>query len=253
MSLQIEDIIKIKWETKSQVEIDAYKSIVREALKLPYARVMAKEVLLLAIMQSARDYLDGLLFTHYIHGRGKTYNLTDVNLRHILTGLPPGRPVDLSLTDYTDNKQRKEWLDAFAAVRADRDKRIDYSGTMNWSYGGNALGNHAVIYKGVIAWQAPNALVQNGPVFPMWMGKITVRDRFDLDPHWDWSPANLGGRSEIGERRTRIGYILDLGTDFDITGPEVLGVQVMFDRAIRVTQLSAEEFIELTLKAAAAP
>ena len=46
-------------------------------------------------------------------------------------------------------------------------------------------------------------------------GEMSFRDTFDFDPHWNWTPADA--RTARGERRTRIAYMLAVGTNFKVS------------------------------------
>jgi len=60
-------------------------------------------------------------------------------------------------------------------------------------------------------------------------GKMTFSDRFDLDPIYSGIH-----RSPEGERRTRIGYILALGTDFNVTSDTAIIYQHAFRDSVDI-------------------
>jgi hypothetical protein len=99
----------------------------------------------------------------------------------------------------------------------------DYSGQLGWVYDNGAIANYNVNYSGRVRERSGSFV---------WEGTVDFADRFDLDPRWTWSATNTQGRSALGERRTRLGYILNLGTDFDIKSAKTRASQESDDKSI---------------------
>jgi hypothetical protein len=59
---------------------------------------------------------------------------------------------------------------------------------------------------------------------------------FDFDPIWDWSEKSY--RSAEGERRVRLAYIVNLGTDYDVTSVRAYARQLSDDLRLKITGLA---------------
>lgn len=166
----------------------------------------------------AKDDLAKRLFQHYIFGAGLPFNLTVADMQTMNSSagsLSPGR-IDLRKTHWQDKNIRKEWTAAMKAAS----KNPPYSGKVVWVWDDGAIANYTVNYEGKAMRSGTS------PKSPaVWCGRVQFIDRFDLDPRWGWSPTNQQSRTQLGERRTRIGYVLNLGTDFNILSPWTGGMQ----------------------------
>lgn len=175
----------------------------------------------------AKDKLAVRLFKHYLYSSGDfTLNVDD--MRYMNTADPMGGSIDLRYDTYEDRDMgrpiRSEWNNATIEAMF---KVVPFSGHVHWGWDNGAISTYRVNYDGMMR----TATELNFDTTE-WTGRVNYFDRFDLDPRWTWSPADPQGRSASGERRTRIGFILDLGTDFDIKSPWINAKQGVSDKSL---------------------
>lgn len=226
----LDDLEAMQLEKKSRMEI--------EILRGMCAKIKATAPLTTQAMKAALDFKltgpkghasDGLarrMFKHYLYRSGEfTLAVEDMKaMNSDTTGdFAPG-PINLKLDDYNETANRSEWNNAVSAAMT---RPVDFSGSIVWVWDNGAISSYKVHYKGQF-----EALVPNDADTVEWRGVVSFSDRFDLDPRWNWSPANKQGRSAEGERRTRIGYILDLGTDFDMVSPWIAAKQHTMEKTL---------------------
>lgn len=220
-----EDIIKelkeTAWEEKSQLTIDSFRLMVAGVkFKSPSARLLMMGFLRQELEKHASDDLAKRLFNHYLGGGGKDFTLTLGDMVHMNSDERVRGHIDIRTTEFGSPNPAFE--SACTSAKAGRGIQ-DYSGRLHWIWDNGAISTYTVIYAGRIK------LINN---VCQWKGGVEFFDRFDLDPRWGWSESNKQGRSRGGERRTRIGYILALGSDFDIKSPQASVVQQETDTEI---------------------
>jgi len=217
---RIIDALKdVKWEEKSQSEIDA-KKLEFAALKIsvPLLVPVAKHFLrneLTGPGGHAKDELAKRMFDHYLDEDGKLFVLTLDDMKAMNANGIDIRNKDTSTVN-------PDFAVACSKAKAAGTAQ-DYSGKLHWVWDNGSIANYTVHYAGQIT--AAGGVCK-------WEGVVDYFDRFDLDPRWGWTPSNPQGRSRGGERRTRIGYILDLGTDYDVKSPKARTWQRETDKAI---------------------
>lgn len=236
------DYIYEPLEEKSRWQIDMARSAARTIKFLtPEAGTAISTAMREVLRLIERSALAGRIFDHYIAGRGATYTLTDRDVRE-LAGEATYLPLDIRRASFQDSRPRQEWLDTLAANRREPGRLVPYIGRTHWATENGAMANYTFLYEGAYGEFPISPQLQPACTVPMWQGFVRVYDRFDLDPRWTWSPANPGGRSAMGERQTRVGYILEAGTDFDITSPQIYAWQRPNDEATTVTTLDVSEY-----------
>lgn len=223
----ISEIKNTKWEEKSRSEIDTYRRRVAALKMAPAAtspigpmvlNMVLKEILrdqLIGKAGHAKDQIAIRMFNHYLDGGGAKFTLSVSEMRLMAAGKKGVGPVDLRKKTWTKPDINPKWTKQLSAARKSG-KPAKYSGSLLWGFDNGAIANYTVNYDGAIT--AAKGKEQ-------WAGYVDYYDRFDLDPRWSWSPGNPQGRSRGGERRTRIGYILNLGTDYDVTSEKAKAVQ----------------------------
>jgi hypothetical protein len=229
------------WENKSKKEVEDARWLWSQAYAIPGAgaafRWECKKILefvligswqshffvpgLIQMKPHARDQLAVRMFRHYLNSAGQDFTLTlaDMKAMNIPTKSMNGTGAIKTPQIDIRNKNEKTVNPDFAAAcgRANisaSGKGEPYSGKLLWGWDNGAISTYTVNYTGTIS----SAMAMGG--FCTWTGTVEFVDRFDMDPIWGWSPQNQGGRVAHGERRTRIGYILNLGTDFDVKSPK---------------------------------
>ncbi len=226
----INEIKNTKWERKSPATIKNMRETIA-LLKITTPGIvltpMLKEILREQLIGPkghkfpkghARDKLAVRLFNHYLDKRGADFALTMADYFLMNSGAisVPG-PIDIRKKSWQAPGPAPEWINQLTRAKTTIKSQY-YSGSLLWGWDDGAIANYTVRYKGVILKTKTGAFE--------WKGRVVFYDRFDLDPRWNWSPAHQGGRSALGERRTRIGYMLNLGTDFKIIGPTAEATQL---------------------------
>jgi hypothetical protein len=182
----------------------------------PVLREILREQLI-GVGGHAKDDLAVRLFNHYLDKRGADFALTIADIKLMNSpAIPVPGPIDIRKNSWQDPGIRLEWSKQLALAKSTKTPQ-DYSGSVLWVWDNGAIANYTVKYVGKVS------VSKKGVV--EWNGNVVFSDRFDLDPRWNWSPSTPGGRSRRGERRTRIGYMLNLGTDFNIIGPTAEAIQ----------------------------
>jgi len=223
------------WEKKTKQEVQDARRRWSEAYAFPLAgpafRWQCRNILEFVLIGTpyflpvglynqkphARDQLAVRLFRHYLNGNGKSFVLTLADMKAMNTPTKSLNGTGSIKTPQIDirNKDEKTENPDFtnACRRADISgfgKGVAYNGKLSWGWDNGAISSYTVNYSGTVT----SGTVKGDCT---WTGTVDFADRFDFDPIWTWSPSNHGWRSANGERRTRIGYILNLGMDFDIT------------------------------------
>jgi hypothetical protein len=217
----LDDIIKklkeTKWEEESKATIVGMRgtiAIVKQTTPGNIVTPILREILreqLVGAGGHAKDDLAIRLFNHYLDKRGADFALTIVDIKNMNSpAIPVPGPIDIRKNSWQDPGVRVEWSKQVALAASAKTPQ-NYSGSVLWAWDNGAIANYTVKYTGKVSVSKAGVVE--------WLGQVIFFDRFDLDPRWNWSPSTPGGRSRRGERRTRIGYMLNLGTDFDIIGP----------------------------------
>ncbi|MGL4550593.1 MAG: hypothetical protein ACRC33_05355 [Gemmataceae bacterium] len=219
----IDDVIKklkdTPWEEQSRAAVEAERITIKGVkIAVPFSVPIMKKFLRDQLAGHAKDDIAKRMFAHYLDGSGQDFFLTLDDMKSMNNG------IDLRAKGLNDRAAKPEWTAACTAARAGTP--ADYSGRLHWGWDNGAIANYSVLYKGTVT--------ATGGVC-VWAGQVEFFDRFDLDPRWGWSPSNQQGRSKGGERRTRIGYILDLGTDYDMKSPKADATQGENDSALTFT------------------
>ena len=205
----IERIKNTEWEKMSKAKIDAYRAVVfLFKVRFGFTRPLLVAALYNELKKHASDRFALNLFQHYLGKAGKRYSLPLAGMKYISSntaGLSPHGSLDIRYNDYAKGI-RSEFVSKCRQVKRSG-KKQEYSGTTLRVWDNGAISTYTVAYQGYLQRTTKGC---------EWSGKVRFYDRFDLNPRWNWSPSNNQGRSPGGERRTRIGYILNLGTDFDI-------------------------------------
>jgi hypothetical protein len=239
------------WANKSKQEVLDARSLWRQAYAIPLGgpafRWECRNILEFVLIGTpyfvpiglynqkphARDQLAVRLFRHYLNGGGKSFALTLADMKAMNTPTTSMNGTGAIKTPHIDirNKDEKTVNPDFAPAcrRADisASGKEAYSGQLSWGWDNGAISTYTINYSGTIT---------SGTVTGdcTWTGTVEFVDRFDFDPIWTWSPSNHGWRTANGERRTRIGYILNLGMDFDITSPKANASQGENDYCIKI-------------------
>jgi hypothetical protein len=207
----LDDLEEIQLETKSRFEIEGLR-VTCAAVKFrsPEARIAMKLCMdhkLLGPGGNARDDLAKRMCRHYLYGNGD-FNLTIEDMKWMNSGrteFSSEGPINLRVEDYGEVVPRKEWNDAVFEAET---KNVPFSGALVWGWDNGAIASYKVHYAGVMHRDAAGSVE--------WRGTVAFTDRFDLDPRWGWTPNNPQGRTALGERHTRMGYIVDVGHDYDV-------------------------------------
>jgi hypothetical protein len=204
---------EIKWELLPRPLIDMVKTqIAVDKITQPGLTQVLKELLRNELNIPADQggikgsTLAGRLFKHYLDDNGQLYKLTVDEMK----SMTHFRGIDIRDMNFWN--RRNPNFDTACQNAQLFGAPWDYSGSLSWVCKNGAIGNYVVNYAGTIT--------AGGGRFK-WEGKVNFKDRFDLDPIWGWTAKKNGGRNDLGERQTRIGYMLALGTDFDIKSPDV--------------------------------
>jgi hypothetical protein len=138
---------------------------------------------------------------------------------------PVTGPVDIRKNKWMDYTENMRWRDARKKLKDTGESQV-YAGSVLWVYANGAILNYWIHYAGHI-WLNYEGGIE-------WHGRVIFDDRFDFNPNWGWSETKKnGGRSNIGERRTRIAYMLNLGNDFDIKSATVEAFRPAYPRGLR--------------------
>lgn len=226
--MDIDDIVKTlketEWEEESKATIlslrytiAASKISILGQIAIPKLKQLLRDQLI-GKNGHAKDKLAARLFDHYLYKGGATYQLSmeDMNLMNTRISTHIG-PIDIRKYSYQSPAIKPEWHAAIAKAKVTK-KAQKYSGSLLWVWDNGAIANYTVKYTG-------SASVSRKGVVK-WEGHAQFIDRFDMDPRWNWSESTPGGRSRGGERRTRIGYMLNLGDDFDIRSMNASAIQL---------------------------
>jgi hypothetical protein len=238
------DVIKNeKWEIRSRTDIEMQRYTIKLAkISTPLLSRMLTEYMrteLIGPKAHAQDKLAERLFVHYLDEDGSDFMLTLEDMKYMNSAVKlhdmVTPAIDLRVKDTRTKLPNPAWGAACTQAEATGIPQ-NYAGRLLSHIDNGAISAYTVKYSGQVkqtrqfrrSWE-PKA---TGNVACAWEGAVEYYDRFDLDPRWDWSPSNREGRSPGGERRTRIGYILDVGTDFDMISPKANVFQREFDSAI---------------------
>lgn len=214
----IDDLKNVKWEEQSRTAIETERLMVAGyKITIPFAARIMKVFLRKELDGHASDALASRMFAHYLDGGGEDFTLTLDEMRAMNAA-----KIDLRVKGQMEPTVNPEWTAACARARATGLPQA-YVGKAHWVWDNGAISTYLVTYSGQVS--ALGGVCE-------WRGQVDFFDRFDLDPRWTWSPTNPQGRSRGGERRTRIGYILNLGTDYDMKSPKVITSQKETDPAI---------------------
>ncbi len=223
----IKRLKEIKWEEKSQSEIDSERGAVR-LLKnnVPWIVPELKNMLrneLTGPGGHAGDDLAKRMFNHYLDDSGQDFVLTLEDMKSMNRQDPRMAPqggIDIRKKDV--DAANPDFVTACLNAISSRSPQ-DYNGRLLWGWDNGAISTYTINYAGKVTATGGGCT---------WKGTVDYFDRFDLDPRWGWSPSNKQGRSRGGERRTRIGYILSLGVDFDMKSPKANVSQKDSDSAL---------------------
>ncbi len=185
--------------------------------------------------------LAGRIFDHYLYGTGGDYRLSVRDVRDLaLHGSIT--PWDLRRAAYNAAGPREEWIELESAYQRQPTRIRRYHGRYQAATENGAMAKYAVRFEGVFGDLPISPNLTRACSVTMWQGFVRIYDRFDLNPHWGWSPSNNYGRSAAGEQQTRIGYILNLGHDFDIVSPEIFSWQARRGTHVNVTNMKLAEY-----------
>jgi hypothetical protein len=216
----IKKLKNVKWEESSQTEVEAFRlSIAAFKAFNSWAPPIMREFLRKELVSHAKDKLAMRLFNHYLYSWGGDYTLKHTDMQHMMGNTCSFGHINLQAISASSPGPKPEWGSACSRAKSSGNPQ-EYSGSLLWAWDNGAIANYTVRYNGK---------VHNAGGACLWRGTVNYFDRFDLDPRWGWSPSNPQGRSRGGERRTRIGYMLDLGWDFDIVSPRAKATQGEFD------------------------
>jgi hypothetical protein len=212
----IDKLKNTAWETKPEDDIKRYRYNMKALkIQIPGISLVLKEFLR-AEMNKPPDPTDpnkgGInggplakkLFDQYFDKGGADYTLTRDEMASMNQNPHPA--IDIKKTNWV-NKTSNPKFDTACLNAQKLGGPQDYTGDMAWACENGAIAQYVVHYTGTVT-------AANGTC--TWEGTVRFEDRFNLDPFWKWSATNKGGRSVTGERQTRIGYILNLGDDFNI-------------------------------------
>ena len=212
-------ILNTKWELKPKEEIEALRAKIAK-FKQAHPEYVALAKTFLQVEASARAQFDDiadrmlkLYFGDPVKAR-RGFELSIADMQRMASnsagkGGARGDPSDrISLATHADWATRcEEAISTGSPVR--------FNGTINGVWDNGTIGNFTVTFNGTIQRSKDP---DTGQWIALWTGTVKFTDRFDFDPWWNWSKSNAdtAKRTAEGERRTRIGYMLDLGTDFNV-------------------------------------
>jgi hypothetical protein len=222
----IKRLKNVKWEDQWQIEIEGERaSLATAKVMQPGLALKLKEMLrneLAGPGGHAGDQLAVRLFNHYLDDSGQTFVLTLDDMKAMSQPAARMSPKGIDLHNKDDSTVNPDFESAWRTAIATQTPQ-DYSGSRFCGWDDGAISTYTVKYTGKITAMDTHC---------KWAGTVEYFDRFDLDPRWGWSPSNTQGRTAEGERRTRIGYILSVGTDFDIKSPKANAWQKETDATI---------------------
>jgi len=206
----VEKIKRIKWERRSEFEVKAYRTLLfgmkaSTPLIIPILKKILKEQLKI----HGKDDIAHDMFKHYFDGGGERYTLTVEQMKQMSTGTGKrGQKIDVRRTIISHRRINPKFTEAVRkALRTG--KRVPYSVHINpWGWDNGSIGNYEINIKGEICPKDKRRYV--------FFGTMNFSDTFDFNPNWNYSKSKVKFRTPRGERRTRIGYVLSLGTDFKV-------------------------------------
>jgi hypothetical protein len=218
------------WENKTKQEVDDARWLWAQAYAdVPGFRIGSKFILRQLLTGEptaipgktphARDQLAVRMFNHYLGNTGQDFmlKLDDMKAMNTQTksinGTGSIKTPQIDIRNKNESTVNPEFAAACGRANISASGKEAYSGKLVWGWDNGAISSYTVKYTGTIS----SAMATGG--FCTWTGTVEFSDRFDMDPRWTWL-TNHGGRTANGERRTRIGYILNLGTDFDVKSPK---------------------------------
>jgi RHS repeat-associated protein len=212
----IQSIKDVEWENSSRVSVEAARTAV-SAVKYPMLPILklVLEGQLIGPGGHAKDAIAVMLFKNYLYGNVDPWELTLGDMQSMNSGAL-GPRIDIRKAGWDAKEVSEVWKSTLAAAKASICTEVPYSVVVPWVWDNGAIANYLVHASGSIKCTSTDSSKCR------WRGTLKFTDRFDLNPNWGY-PS--GHRSAGGERRTRIGYILSIGNDFDITSVDATARQ----------------------------
>jgi hypothetical protein len=239
--IDIDELKNTRWEEKPVAEIAMRRSDVQIVkMAIPQVVPILKMILraqLIGPKGHAQDKLAERMFNHYLDGDGSDFILTLDDMKYMNSAAKlfnkNAALIDIRMKDKTT--PNPVWAIACGKAKAAGIPQ-DYTGHLHSVWDNGSISTYTVNYSGEVKptrqLRRLGEIKTTGSSSCVWEGTVDYFDRFDLDPRWDWSLSNQQGRSWRGERRTRMGYILDVGTEFDMKSPKANVLQYETDSSI---------------------
>ena len=207
----LKSIEETEFEKWSKTELDTLKVTVAVLKTQPGVSYILKEILRKKALDrpGLLDAVGIYMTNHYFDKGGSTYNLGSNYVREMLA---PGAKKLLgsvpTLLKSRNGPMNAPLAGSIATSQSSPGRPIKVQGTVYWIWSNGAISNYDLNYDGWICSSTSRET--------RWGGSVNIKDKYDMDP--DFSGAK---RNDIGERRTRIGYILSVGTDYKVISPNV--------------------------------
>jgi hypothetical protein len=221
------------WELKSQTEIDRLRTAAQVyEKKYAFLLPMARKALMLQWLKD-EPYADDLgkrMMDNYFAAPGqqkKPFVLTLADMKFIAANRPNKNGTQTDFNHTLSLTEAPGWNEACEEALS-TGKPQTFNGTFVAQWNDGALGSFTVHFEGTITPQNAKLAV--------WEGTIWFTRLFTFAPNWDY-PSNKH-RSHAGEQRTRIAYILSLGTDYEVTSVHATAVQGNYSTRLRITGLA---------------
>ena len=218
-----------QWEKMPREIIESYRDDIRQVKSIPGIEKQMREILrqqLTGRGGHAQDNLAVRIFNHYLLRSGNPLILSLPDIKYIMTY----RVNIKKIWGGNQKSSTSKWDKSIKEVKSHPRITKFYSGKSHNVMNNGAIAKYTTYFHGLIFPDTD----EDG----IWKGFVRFYDRFDLDPHWDWATSRKRSRTAGGERRTRIGYMLDLGKDFDIHSNWVQARQRSKHQSIRIGKIT---------------
>jgi hypothetical protein len=220
--ISIDDVINkiknVKWEEKNKAEIDVFKGAIVILKQFPWIKSMFREILygqLTGPGGHAKDALAERLFANYLYGSIDPWKLELSDMQNMNSGRW-GLKIDIRMVSYENQTISPLWERQLEASKEQLLQKVSYDRKeLSWAWDNGAIAKYNIKAQGFITCSRLAGY--------QWEGTLEFEDRFDLDPNWNH--ATKPERSEKGERRTRIGYMLNIGKDFNMRSVKANAIQ----------------------------
>jgi len=182
-------IEEVKKRFENELDGLAVNALTQSLFQKPCRQVVTEELRKRSI-DHGKDTIARQLIEHRYRGSGKTYILSKEEVLHLLQFESKSAP--RFHVGYNGNGSpnptefSERWRKAVEESKAG--DPVSYDDETPWLIDNGALAGVTIEFKGTIT---------NG----VWTGTVQIRDRFDMNPNWNWVPNS--GRTSGGEWRNR--------------------------------------------------